>query len=74
MIDAFKTNGSSPPAPDFDVTFHGSVAAFTPLTSAARGWVEEHVHIEPWQRLGNATFIFDQPLITGILDAGMDVQ
>jgi hypothetical protein len=78
MIDAFKTNGSSPPAPDFDVTFHGSLAAFTPLTPAARDWVQTNVHVEPWQWLGNATFIVDlrfvQPLITGILAAGMDVQ
>jgi hypothetical protein len=31
---------------------HGSIALFTPMTPEARCWVEEHVEIEPWQRLG----------------------
>jgi hypothetical protein len=73
----FGSAGSSPPPIDFHVSFHGSVAAFTPLTPAARDWAEEKVHIERWQWLGNATFIVDhrfvQPLLSGILDAGMDL-
>ena len=31
----------------------GSVAMFTPMTPAARQWVEENVNIEPWQRMGD---------------------
>ena len=76
MIDAFKTNGSSPPAPDFDVTFHGSVVSFAPLTPAARTWVDDNVQLEPWQWLSNVTFVVDrrfaQPLIEGILSAGLE--
>jgi len=78
MIDLFGTNGTSPPAPDFDVTLHGSVVSFAPLTLAARSWVEEHVHLESWQWLGNAAFAVDhrfaQPLIEGIIEAGLEVS
>ena len=31
---------------------HGSVALFTPMTSDASQWIEKHVEIQPWQRLG----------------------
>lgn len=31
---------------------HGSVALFTPMTANAHHWVQEHVEIEPWQRMG----------------------
>src|SRR5262245_10620610 len=76
MIDLFQTNGSSPPTPDFDVIFHGSVVSFAPLTPAARTWIADNVHIESWQYLGDVAFVVDhrfaQPLIDGILDAGLE--
>ena len=31
---------------------HGSIALFTPMTADAHRWVEKHVEIELWQRLG----------------------
>ena len=31
---------------------HGSISLFTPMTVNAHEWIEEHVRIEPWQRLG----------------------
>ena len=31
---------------------HGSVALFTSMTAKAHQWIDEHVEIEPWQRLG----------------------
>jgi hypothetical protein len=31
---------------------HGSVALFTPMTPEAHLWIEENVHIEPWQWMG----------------------
>ena len=75
MIDLFETNGTSPPTPDFDVTFHGSVVSFALLTPAARTWINDNVQLEPWQWLGDATFVVDhrfaQPLIDGIRGAGL---
>ena len=31
---------------------YGSVAMFTPMTPDAHQWVEDHVQVEPWQRMG----------------------
>ena len=42
MIDAFKTNGSSPPS-DFELFGHGTLYSLQPLTPAARAWVDEHL-------------------------------
>jgi hypothetical protein len=55
---------------------NSSAAEFTPVTAAARSWVMENVYTEPWRWVGG-TFIVDhrfvQPLLSGILDAGMDM-
>jgi hypothetical protein len=37
---------------DILIENHGSVALVTPMTPDAHRWVEEHVEIEPWQRIG----------------------
>jgi len=42
MIDAFKTNGSSPPA-DIYVENHGTIFLLQPITDAALAWVEHHL-------------------------------
>ena len=39
-------------APDVLIENHGSVAMFTAMTAQAHEWVEENVHVEPWQRMG----------------------
>ena len=41
-------------APDFRVTYHGTVTSITPLSDACREWLEENVAIEPWQRFGTS--------------------
>ena len=43
MLDAFKTNGASPPQPDFQLSGHSTVYLLAPLTPAARAWVEDHL-------------------------------
>lgn len=35
--------------PDFIVYQHGTVWSFQAVTKAAKLFVEEHVHVEPWQ-------------------------
>jgi hypothetical protein len=39
------------------------------LTAAARGWVEEKVHIEGWQWLGASTFAVDHGYVFLLADA-----
>jgi hypothetical protein len=45
-LDAFKTNGSSPPecVPDFQLIRRSTIFLLEPLTDAAAGaWIERHV-------------------------------
>ncbi len=42
-MDLFKTNGTSPPRPDFELSGHGSLYLLRPLTPAAHAWVDEHL-------------------------------
>jgi hypothetical protein len=42
-MDLFRTNGSSPPQSDFDLSDHGTLYLLKPLTPAARAWIEEHL-------------------------------
>jgi hypothetical protein len=37
---------------DFRLTYHGTISTITPLTDAAREWLEANVEIDPWQRFG----------------------
>ena len=62
---------------DFIVDRSGSIVSLTPMNQAAREWVAEHCHIEPWQWLG-ATFNIDAryapDLIDGIVAAGLTIE
>jgi hypothetical protein len=42
MLDAFKTNGSSPPA-DIHLENYGSLFLLRPITDIAHDWVEGHL-------------------------------
>ena len=56
---------------------HGSVAMFTPMTPDAHRWVEEHVEIEPWQRLGCSVACeprYLDHLIEGMQEDGLIVE
>jgi hypothetical protein len=56
---------------------HGSVALFTPMTPDARQWIEENVHVEPWQWIGCSVACeprcLDQ-IVEGMQEDGLIVQ
>ncbi len=57
---------------DVFIADHGTIALFTPMTPEAHEWVEEHVQIEPWQRLGAS--IACEPRYLGHLVEGMQAD
>ena len=56
---------------------HGSVALFTPVAAEAHQWVEENVHVEPWQWL-DCSIAYEPrclgPLVEGMLQDGLAVM
>lgn len=56
---------------------HGSVALFTAMTPEAHDWVEENVHVEPWQRIGCSIACeprcLDQ-IVEGMQEGGLVVE
>jgi hypothetical protein len=42
-MDLFKTNGTSPPQSDLELSGHGTLYLLRPLTSEAHAWVDEHL-------------------------------
>jgi hypothetical protein len=42
-MDLFRTNGTSPPQSDFELSGHGTLYRLRPLTQAAHSWVDEHL-------------------------------
>ena len=62
---------------DVLVENHGSIALLTPMTPDAYQWVEEHVHVEPWQWIAGS--IACEPrcmeqLVEGMQDDGLVVE
>ena len=62
---------------DVLVENHGSVALFTPMTSAAREWVEKNVQAENWHRMGCS--VACEPrcldrLVEGMQESGLVVE
>lgn len=62
---------------DILIENHGSVAMLTPMTPDAHQWVEEHVEIEPWQRIGCS--VACEPrcldrLVEGMQESGLIVE
>lgn len=55
-----------PQPADFSVTNSGSVAMVTPLSPAAREWVEENVQVEPWAWMGLG-FAVEPRLVEGLM-------
>jgi hypothetical protein len=43
MIDAFKTNGKSPPPPDLLVSGDGRLYLLFATSPAGESWIEEHI-------------------------------
>lgn len=61
---------------DVYVENHGSIFMVTPLSGAARQWMEENVPTESWQWLGSSLSVehrYVENLIAGMQDAGLTV-
>ena len=64
-------------AADILVENHRSVALLTPMTPDAHQWIEEHVKIEPWQRIGSSNACeprYLKQLVDGMRDDGLVVE
>ena len=62
---------------DVLIADHGSIALFTPMTPEAHCWIEEHVEIESWQRLGASVACEPrclEQLVEGMRDVGLVVE
>ena len=63
--------------PDVIVDSYGSVVGLSPMTQAAREWIEENVAAESWQWLGgvlNVESRYAADLVAGMQDDGLIVQ
>jgi hypothetical protein len=50
---------------------HGSVFTLTPMTEAARDWIDENCHIESWQYMG-ASFAVDRRVAFDIVQRALN--
>ena len=85
MLDAFKTNGSSPPKPDLrgedsadiSVENHGSVFLISPQTTKGEHWISENVNAEPRQYFGRAVACeprYVSDIVRGAIADGLRVR
>jgi hypothetical protein len=78
QLDAFKTNGSSPPerVPDFQLIRQSTIFLLEPLTDAARAWAAEHISADAI-RFGPAIVVDHRwiaDIITGICKAALTMD
>ena len=88
QLDAYSTNGSSPPrsrfagyfpgeaSPDFYVENHGTVFLLQPLTHAARAWRADHLPADA-TRFGPSVVIehrFIGDIVAGLVADGLRVR
>jgi hypothetical protein len=65
------------PNTDVTVSGGGTVYLFHLESNDAHDWVEEHVQLESWQRLGSAFAVehrYAGPLIEGMVGDGLRVE
>ena len=51
-----------------------TVFRLTPITQEATSWIEENVHSEPWQRMGDSLAIehrYAANIFAGLIEAGL---
>jgi hypothetical protein len=73
MIDAFRTNGNSPPAhPDIIVEQHGSIVILRGVTHAGHAGIEEHVSSEGYQPFGAGTRLAEPRYVPDIVSGAID--
>lgn len=61
---------------DVEFAEHGTVNTLTPLTAAAREWIDENLDVEGWQWLGGSVGIEPRMcpnIIQGMIDDGLAV-
>lgn len=66
-----------PPPADLSVENHGSIAMLRVLTPAGQEWVDENVHSESWQWMGNGLAVeprMVQVLVEGAVNDGLVVR
>lgn len=69
MIDAFKTNGSSPPVrPDIIVEHHGSIVILRGVSDAGCAWIEANISGEDYQPLGLGARLVEPRYVSPILE------
>ena len=62
--------------PDVSVRRSGGLYVFLPCTQKAKAWVEAHLDLEDWQRVGDAFTVehrFALGLALGMRDGGLRV-
>jgi hypothetical protein len=62
---------------DFRFENYFSVVRLTPLTQAARDWLEEHVSYEDWQTFGRGVVIeprYARQIMEGLVADGLTVR
>jgi len=60
--------------PDVITDRFGSIVGITPMTPAAREWIDENCQIEPWQWLGltlNVDCRYAAGILQGMADDGL---
>ena len=62
---------------DFRIENHGSIIAITPMSEAARAWVNENLQTEPWQWLGGSLCVdwrMAEPIFAALNEVGFTVE
>lgn len=62
---------------DFDLANSGSLVGLTPLSPAAREWMQENVSAESWQYMGATLWIdgrMAEAIVEGIQNDGMTID
>ena len=68
---------STATATDVIVENFGSIIGITPMTPAAREWIDENCQTEGWQWLGatlNVDFRMAADVLQGMIDSGLTVE
>lgn len=70
MLDAFKTNGSSPPA-DITVQNEGSIFILRGVSDAGRDWIEEHCSEGDYNPFGHGARLVEHRCIGDIVEGAI---
>lgn len=68
------SNATKTIEPDVITDNFGSIVGITPMTPAAREWIDENCQTEPWQWLGatlNVDTRYAGPILEGMAEAGL---